>query len=269
MNKDQFNIILLSVLVIISRVFFIHEGYGIEEDSWGLVINSVEMSTLREYVMSRMPGHPFQEVILATFFNFNHSPEVYNGLSMLFSLFAAIYFYLVLKELKFKYPFLATLALVLTPVVYISSVYTIDYIWSLAFIIISYYYILRSKSLLAGILLGLATACRITSGALLIPFILTIVVYGTRKNFRNSIIFVLMCLITTALIYIPAFLKYGFSFFNYYNLPYPLLLKVLYKGTLGVLGTTASLVILIVVILFVFRQRFKPYKNYISKTFLI
>jgi len=58
LSKDQSNIIILFSLVIISRILFIGEGYGIEEDSWGLVLNSMEISSIKEYIISRMPGHP-------------------------------------------------------------------------------------------------------------------------------------------------------------------------------------------------------------------
>ena len=265
LKKDQINFSALAILVLVSRVFFLNQGYGVEEDSWGLVLNALQISGSKEYVMSRMPGHPFQEIVLAALWKFNHSPLIFNGISALFSLIAIVYFYMILKEFKFRYSFLASAALAYTPAVYITSTYTIDYIWALAFLLMSYYYILKSKYITAGVLIGLAIACRITSGAMLIPFVLTILVYGKRNNFRNSVVFILFCVFITVLLFFPVFHVYGIDFLSYYQLPYPPLTKALYKGTIGVAGLTGSIAFIILTVLLIFKQKLRSYKKSFSK----
>ncbi|MCD4679419.1 MAG: glycosyltransferase family 39 protein [Bacteroidales bacterium] len=265
LSKDQLNIIILFFLVIISRIFFIWEGYGIEEDSWGLVLNSMEISSIKEYIISRMPGHPVQELLLAVLWNINHSPEIYNGLSGLFSLIVAIYFYLILKELRFKNPLLASSAMVLTPVIYIASTYTIDYIWALAFIMMSYYYILRNRNSVAGILLGLAIGCRITAGAMIIPFLFTILVNSSRNNLRHSIVFAFMCVVTALITFLPVIIFYGIDSINYYELPYPPVFKALYKGTIGVWGAFSSIIFALIIFLFLLKQKLRPYNKSYTK----
>ena len=63
---------------------------------------------------------------------------------------------------------LAGFALAFTPQVYINSSNTTDYVWALAFILGSLYFVLLGRPLMAGILLGLAIGSRITSGAMLL-----------------------------------------------------------------------------------------------------
>lgn len=265
LNKDQLNIIVLVILVVLSRIFFLNEGYGVEEDSWGLVLNAYEIYSSKAYSMSRLPGHPFQEIILALFWNIDHSPIFYNGLSAFFSLFAGIYFYLILKEFRFKNPLPGALALVMTPVILIAGTYTIDYIWALAFILMSYYYLLKDKNIFAGILLGMAVGCRITSGAMLLPFILTIMLYASRRNLWNSVVFTFFCFITSLLMFFPVYFTYGIDFLDYYQLPYPPLLKALYKGSIGVFGAFASLIIVFLFLIFVSKQKLNSFKKLYSK----
>lgn len=260
-SRDFLKILLIIVIILLSRVFFLSEGYGVEEDSWGLVINSFEMSSFKEYVMSRIPGHPVQEIILAALYNLDHSPITYNGLSTLFCILSSVYFLLILRELKFRFSLLATIAMSFTPSIYIASTYTIDYVWALAFILMSYYYLLRNKFILSGILLGLAVGCRITSGALFIPYIITIWLYNDKPRIKSSLTFFLWSIVTVILIYLPAYFKYGIGFINYYELPYPPIIKAIYKGSIGVIGLTASIVLFIIIILFIWRQRLIPYKN--------
>lgn len=225
----------LFLVVFLSRVPFLSAGYGVEEDSWGIVLAVFHTKLTGIYEPSRFPGHPVQELVYLALWN--AGPIVYNGLCALFSAIATLFFALILQHLNFKYVFLAALAFAFTPVFYISSTYTIDFVWSEAFVLISLYCLFKNKLLLTGIFLGLAIGCRITCGAMLIPFMIILWQNNYKKNIVSLLKIIIPMCAMVLIAFIPLFFQFGTNFFMYYDqFPYPPITKVLYKMTFGVFG---------------------------------
>jgi hypothetical protein len=248
-KKDTLWFALLAVVVFLSRLPFLFNGYGAEEDSWGMVINSWDITHSGRYFYSRLPGHPLQELVLALV---PHAgPFLYNLFSALFGTLSALFFAGILKLYRFRYPVPGGFALAFIPVFYVSSTYTIDYCWALAFILMSFYFLLKYRFLLAGTLLGIAFGCRITSALMIIPFLIMLMEIPGRGKWKAMLQFVPAALGAGLITYLPALLVYGSSIFSTYDLPYPPLAKDIYKGTIGVWGTTglAALVFALAVIL--------------------
>lgn len=232
--KQQF--ILLFLIVLVSRLPFLYAGYGVEEDSWGIALAAFHTKLTGIYEPSRFPGHPVQELIYSALWG--AGPLVFNGLCALFSAIAAVYFAKILELLRFRFYFLASLALAFVPVFYISSTYTIDFVWSEAFVLMSFYYLLKRNFIPVGIFLGLAVGCRITCGVMLLPYM---IILWQQNNFRQNVIrFFKIAIpmgVVVLLAFLPIILQFGTTFFMYYDqFPYPPLTKVLYKMTLGVFG---------------------------------
>ena len=93
-NKNV-SFILLFVIVFISRLPFLDAGYGVEEDSWGIALAAFHSKILGVYEPSRLPGHPFQEIIYS--FLWGSRCSVFNGLSALFSAIGALFFALIFQ----------------------------------------------------------------------------------------------------------------------------------------------------------------------------
>ena len=242
-DKKYLPFITLFLIVFISRIPFLSAGYGIEEDSWGIALAAFHTKLTGIYEPSRLPGHPVQELIYSALWG--TGPIVFNGLCALFSAIGVVFFALILKHLSFKHFFIAALAFAFVPVYYISSTYTIDFVWSQAFILISLYYLLKNKLIVCGIFLGLAIGCRITSGAMLLPFMIIIWQNGNQKQ---NIILLLKIAVPLALVatiaYAPLLHQFGLSFFMYYDqFPYPPPSKVFYKMTIGPFGVLGILAI--------------------------
>ena len=233
MNKKYFP---LFFIVFLSRIPFLWLGYGVEEDSWGIALAAFHTHLSGMYEPSRFPGHPVQELLYSALWG--AGPIVFNGLSAFFSAIAVVFFAKILNHLNFNHYFLAALALAFVPVFYISSTYTIDFVWTEAFVLISFYYLLKNKLILTGVFLGLAVGCRITSGVMLLPFLMII---WEQKNGRKNIIQLVkmaapMCIVAF-IAFIPLMLQFGLSFFMYYDqFPYPSFAKVFYKMIPGVFG---------------------------------
>jgi hypothetical protein len=235
--------IALFIIVFISRLPFLSAGYGVEEDSWGIALAAMHTKASGIYEPSRFPGHPVQELIYSALWG--SGPVVFNGLCALFSAVAAVFFSLILQHLNFRHYFIAALAFAFVPVVYISSTYTIDFMWSEAFVLMSFYFVLKNRLVLTGILLGLAVGCRVTCGVMLVPYILILGQQGDLK--RNFILLLRIALpmgIVALISFIPVIIQFGSSFFMYYDqFPYPPLTKVFYKMIPGVFGFIGCLAI--------------------------
>ena len=251
-ERKHLPFLILFIIVFISRLPFLSAGYGIEEDSWGIALAAFHTHISGIYEPSRLPGHPVQELIYS--YLWGAGPIVFNGLSAFFSAIGVVFFSLILKHLQFKHFFIASLAFAFIPVYYISSTYTIDFVWTEAFVLISVYFLLKDNLIACGIFLGLAVGCRITSGAMLIPFMIIIwQQHNWKQNIWHLIRILTPMLLVVLIVFIPIMNQFGFSFFTYYDqFPYPSISKVLYKmipGVFGVIGIVAIVISIVSIIL--------------------
>ncbi|HLG03814.1 MAG TPA: hypothetical protein VI731_09485, partial [Bacteroidia bacterium] len=231
-------VLILLLLVIISRLPFLPDGFGHEEDSWGLVVNSFQMKETGHYVASRFPGHPLQEYAYRIIYD--RPAWAYNSMSLFMSAVAVAFFYLSLKKLQVQQAFMPSLFFTFVPAFFIAGTYTIDFAWGLAFVLASFYFLLDRKLLISGLLIGMAAGCRITSEIFLLPWAILLF---NRLDFRvwikDCLLLVLPAVCIGIAWYIPAYLNYETDFFDYSDqFPYPPLAKVIYKATIGVFGFT-------------------------------
>jgi hypothetical protein len=255
-EKNNFNLLAAtaSALYLLMLIPFLKVGYGVEEDSWGLVMNAFEMQHSGIYHASRLPGHPIHEYIL--WLLFPATPFKYNFVSALFaagSLFIAAHLF---RKLKIQQPLLAAIALACIPVVMISGTYTIDYSMSLFFILSAWYFIATKNTMLSAVMLALAVGTRITNMYMIVP--LFVYLYSNKFNLTCFIKLAAISGILSVIFYAPVFMQYGKSFFDYSDqFPYPNFPKLLYKSNLGVFG----LVGVISIFLFVFFAKRFSFKN--------
>ncbi len=244
-DRKYLPFITLFTVVFISRLPFLSAGYGVEEDSWGIALAAFHTKLSGIYEPSRFPGHPVQELIYSVLWGCG--PVVFNGLCAFFSAIATVFFSLILKQLNFQHFFIAALAFAFIPVFYVSSTYTIDFVWTSAFILIAFYFLLNDQFLIVGIFLGLAVGCRVTSGAMLLPFM---IISWQQENIKTNVNrffkIVAPMIVIVVISFSPIIKQFGLSFFMYYDqFPYPPMTKVIYKMTLGVFGTVGLFAIAI------------------------
>jgi hypothetical protein len=241
-EKVRYALFVLAVLL--SRLPFIFNGYGLDGDSWTVASVAGYLQKTGNYECSRLPGFPVHEYLCS--FIIEKGYVATNLLSAIASAAAAGFFVLILRFLRFKYIFLAGAAFACVPVFFIHSTTTIDYNIALAFVLAAMYFLLKEKYLFAGILLGFATGTRITSAAMIVPFIIMMMKNEQVSfNVKRALIFALTVFITALILYIPVLSKYGLSFFTYYNVPYPPIPKVLYKISIEVWGVAGLVGIII------------------------
>ncbi|TND01026.1 MAG: hypothetical protein FD123_4298 [Bacteroidetes bacterium] len=243
LQSRWFQLAVLVVLVLGSRWFFLSDGYGVEEDSWGLVVNAYEMHDSGHYIASRVPGHPVEEY--AYLFFHDASPFVYNFFSAVFAAAAICFFFLSLRKICPACAWPGALAFAFVPVFYIAGTYTADYTWTLAFVMLAFWLLLENKLVACGLMIGMAIGCRITAGAFLLPFLL--LVWDRRSfaiSFRKALLIGIPATMVGILWFIPSYMNHGASFFDYSDqFPYPPLAKIIYKASIGVFGLVGMIAV--------------------------
>ena len=116
-KNEKWQFVLLAILVFLSRLPFLANGFGIDGDSWSVAITAKQLHDTGLYVPSRLPGFPVHEFLCSLAVNYG-----YIGLNIISAFFSAagvLFFALTLRVLRFKYVFLASVTLALVPVYYI------------------------------------------------------------------------------------------------------------------------------------------------------
>jgi hypothetical protein len=234
-NRESWGFFWLGVFVLLTRLPFIFNGFGVDGDSWSVALSAKALNSSGAYIPSRFPGYPVHEFLCSLLINFGAIGT--NMISAIFSAVAVVFFAMILRFLRFRMVIPASIAFAMVPVFFINSTTTIDYVIAIAFILMSLYHLLRQRLYVAGILLGFAIGTRITSGAMFIPFsILLLTNEGVVENLRRILRFVIPGIITGIILFLPLLSKYGLSFLTFYNFPYPSISKVLYKFSIEVWG---------------------------------
>ena len=243
MNNPIRSLILFGLFIFLTRVPFLFDGFGSEEDAWAMHLVAERIGTTGIYEVSRLPGHPVQELIYASCWKMG--PLFYNLLTAIISTIGIIVFAAMLLQLGLKNAYWCAVALAFTPIVFINSSNAMDYTWAMSFVLLSGYFISKKQIILAAGMLALAVGCRITSGAMLLPYsILLWNLCDENSRIKNISYFISATLLGSIIVMSPVLYQYGLGFFTYYeHFPIPGFLKNTYKGSIAVWGIAGCLAI--------------------------
>ena len=225
---------LLLVAVLLSRLPFLGAGYGLHWDAWGNAKIARQIAETGQYTMARVPGAPVYELIIAGLSW--GGPWALNGLSAVAGVACVGIFALLLREYRCRDWWLAAAALGFSSVMYVSSVTTKDFTIACALLLLSALFITKNRPVAAGVALGLAMGCRLTSGVMALPLAL-ILFHGQprEQRVRQLIWFAFTSTFVALLVFLPAFARYGLSFLTFYEpVYYPRGSVVVSRGTLEV-----------------------------------
>jgi hypothetical protein len=229
----------LSVLFILARLPFIDYGHGTDPDAWRVAVTAHHLLETGEYYPSRLPGNPLHELLM--------TPLVADGwvatnLATVLASLAGVYLFArIVAFHRLPYPGLLTLGFAFTPLLYINSIATMDYMWTLTAILGAYYCLLRGWIVPAGLCLGVAVGFRLQSFIVWLPF--AYYIWRTYK-WRDLAPFTLAAGGVAAIAFAPVLAAYGPDFFNYYDaaVGYQDVLRLMGKEALGVIGGLGVLV---------------------------
>jgi hypothetical protein len=223
----------LTLFFFLLRLPYINEGYGTDPDAWRVVMTAQHLWDTGQYFPSRLPGNPLHELVVTLLLP---GGWIATGLATMTVSLAGVYvFGRILKFLSLPMPGLMMIGFAFTPLLFINSIATMDYMWGLTCILGSYYCLLTRRPLWAGVLLGLAIGFRMQG----LSFIPPAAIFLWRADrLREFPAFLFAGGAVSMLAYAPVFVVYGPSFLNFYDAPIPYrdVIALLGKEALGIFG---------------------------------
>jgi hypothetical protein len=234
------SLILLGLVCLLPRLAFMsRDSFGSDSDGWRMVHTGIRLHEMHTYTASRYPGFPLVELTFGILGS--DEPAVLNGLVVLLSEAAVILFALILIELHVRRWLWLAISFSLTPLVFGASIVAMDYMWSLTAILGCMLALLKRNIPLAGILLGLAIASRITAVLMWLPFALLLgsLVPPTRSRYWWLLAkFSGVAAAVACILFLPAFWDQGLTHFRRLSVmaSQPSVLIILYRATEKVWG---------------------------------
>jgi hypothetical protein len=206
-------VFVLILVYSLSRVWQLNAGFGLYGDAWRIANTAFDISYLHIYNPSRFPGYPLPEFIDSLFIRWGWVAT--NGLAAVLNLVAVFAFASILKDLGVRNKGLLVLAYAFIPIIWVHSGGTIDYTWALSFVIFTWFFALRDRWAIAGLMMGLAIGSRVTAGVFILP--LLYLAYQRKAGLKNTIWLCGVAGVTALVLFLPLFIQYGLSFFTYYS----------------------------------------------------
>lgn len=157
-ENDRIFIYILMPAILLSRLPLIIHGFGAHSDTWRMGITAHNLFYYREYFPSRSTGYPIPEFLYSIAIPFG--PLGTNLLSLTAGIISILIFYNILDYYDSSRKRLLVVTFSFLPLIWITSTTTIDYLYALAFILLTWYLLLRNRELLAGVAFGAAIASR-------------------------------------------------------------------------------------------------------------
>lgn len=216
------------------RIPFIFAGYGREEDAWAQALNARIIWETKIYEVSRLPGHPLYELLLAGLWPIEHDYWFFNGLSALVSSLTIVTFYYIALKLRLKSPMLLTIVFSFIPAFFIAGTYTIDYNFGLFFVLLSFLQLLHKRYWWAGLLIGIATGIRISHFGFLLPWL--IMIWPSSQRWKAIGIVIISASAIATLAYWLPISTYQTEFLDFHKPPFPSWPNIIYKLSFGLWG---------------------------------
>jgi hypothetical protein len=202
---NRYWLVLILLAIILTRLPFLWTGYGADVDAWLVASAASTLWNTGEYTESRLPGYPLHEIISAPFVTMGGAPAS-NAATLCATVIAVFVWYRIAQQ-RGQHKRLLVLAFAFAPVVWQHSAVTLDYMWSLLFVLISLLATLHRWPTVAAIALGAASGFRPPNLIALIPLIW--LMYLQKQGTRQLAQFALATFGTTILAFLPLLLKYG------------------------------------------------------------
>jgi len=204
-------VFVMFLLVIVSRLPFLNTGFGWDDDAWLVALRAYDLRHSEVYYPSRLPGFPLHEYSSALMIDGGWIAT--NGATLAFSLVAILAFALVLKEMNCRNKGLMVLCFAFLPVVWKNGAVTMDYMWTMSFLLLSWLFTLRKTYGLAGIMIGLAIGTRLSSAIMLLPF--AGLLWTMRPDRADLAKYFVAALSVPTVLFAPLYLEYGFDFLTH------------------------------------------------------
>jgi hypothetical protein len=239
----------------LTKAPFLFGGYGADYDNFLVVQASRQIALDGRYYASRFPGNPLQEYAYSLM---PGAPAwAYHAVTALLTAFAAGIFALILAQRRPHVLGWATAAFIFLPSFFVSGITALDYNWSLCFFLAAVLAAMGGRPVLAGVLLGLGTGCRLPTLLIGLPLLLMFR-RERRLDAAGAALFVVSAIIVGGACFVPSYLTYGPAFLKFYDQPLMTPAKMAYKFVSELWGEIGLLVLIVVLFRLVRSKRLPP-----------
>lgn len=196
---------LILAAVVLTRLPFVFSGYGADPDAWLVASAASELWHSGRYIESRLPGYPLHEIVSAPAVGMGGAPLANMG-TLAASLCAITVWYHLSRRWAHR-PNLLLVAFALAPAFWQHSAETVDYVWSLTFILLALNRALARRYAWCGVFAGVAAGFRPSNVVMIIP--LVAVLAAMKAGRRALMLLVTTAAITTLLTMLPPIVRHG------------------------------------------------------------
>jgi len=199
--RPWFLVFLLVVLA--SRIPLLGNGFGSDPDAWRNASAAIRFHESGRYTPSRQPGFPVVDAAVTLLIPFGSVAT--NLLSVISGVVAVIILFDLAKFLRVRHPFVLTFLFAFSGPLWVHSSQTMDYALGVALLMGCYSALLRRRYVVGGVLLALATGCRATTGALVLPALVLLIL--RREGPSAFLAFLMSFTLGVLAIFAPVFLS--------------------------------------------------------------
>jgi hypothetical protein len=216
LNRDLMEfpaVVYLALIYFISRIPFISLGFSAftnptDQDVLAVVNSAYLLRYDHAYTVSRFPGYPLYEFVNALFIGGGWIAT--NTATVVVSFICILIFAKILNLFKINNKALLVFTFAFIPIIWVNSSITMDYMWSLMFILLGSYFAFSGKYPMAGIAVGLSIGSRFTSAFMIIPIILWAL--SNKVNGKKILIFISTAAGAALVLFLPVIYNYKLEF---------------------------------------------------------
>jgi hypothetical protein len=197
----------LLLAIVVTRIPLILSCYSSDGDAWRVAHVGKTFWQTGEYSASRLPGYPVHEILSGPFVLLGGSP-LSNCATLIVSLVLIVVWYEFVEK-HASSPKLITLLLAFTPLFWMDSATTLDYVWSLLFILLSLSAAQQKKAIIAGLWLGCAIGSRPANAVAIAPLIAML--YLRSSSNRDLVAFTFAAFCSSLAAFSPVLITYGLT----------------------------------------------------------
>jgi hypothetical protein len=179
-------------------------GYGADPDAWLVASVAGRLWSDGSYAVSRFPGYPLHEIVSAPLVGLGGC-TLSNAGTLVAALVLTWLWYRISGKLG-KNPRLLFLSLICSPLILSNAATTMDYVWSLAFLLAAFDAALERKEIASGILTGLAAGFRPSNLSLALALWTLVTLGGTR---RVGLRYIIAAGASACAAFLPVLVTYG------------------------------------------------------------
>ena len=199
----RFYVLLAAVLL--SRIPLMSNGYGSDPDAWRVADVAHTLVETGTYAVSRFPGYPLHELICAGPIALAGSWGS-NGATLLCGLISIVVFHLLARE-HLRHAGFATICLAFAPLFWVNSAATMDYVWSLLFVLLAIRMAVKARATMTGMMIGIAAGFRPSNFIMVVPIAILLIL--ADRSVRRVLWMGVLAVVSGIVVFLPVFLTYG------------------------------------------------------------